>query len=183
MGSFVTDQSLCTADLELLTTARRGDKLALRLVCHRFRTPLLAIVLHKTGDWEGAPAAAETVLEQLCRELLSGILLPCDWASRAMELGAEQSTTVPAAPENGSGLEGLAAIARVAKRRTLRGLLPQLPLPELMALLLAYVDGRRGHEMAGLVAETPAEAAGCLLAAHESAKAALRPLSTAGETQ
>lgn len=181
MGSFVSDQSVCTADLELLSSARRGDIQALRLVCHRFRTPLLAVVLHRTGDWDKSSAAVEPLLEQLCRELLVGSLMPCDWAMRAMELAALHSMPFPTPPDNGSGLEGLGAIARVVKRRALRGLLPQLALPELMSLMLAYVDGRRSHEMTGLIAETPAEAAACFLAAHESAKAALRPLSTAGE--
>ncbi len=54
MGAFATDQTLNDADLGLLTSAQRGEKAALRRVCERFRTPVLAMVLRSTGDWERA---------------------------------------------------------------------------------------------------------------------------------
>jgi hypothetical protein len=174
MGAFATDQTLGDADLELLVAAQCGDKLALRQVCDRFQTPLLAAVLRRTGDWDRAPAAIEPLLERLCSELVTGQLRPPGWAARAMELAWQEPSAAPPAAENGSGLEGLGAIARVVKRRALRTFLPQLPLPELLALLLVYLEKRRPEEMAGLVAATGSEAAACLVRAHEAAQAALK---------
>ncbi len=176
MGAFATDQTLSHSDLELLAAAQRGDKPSLRRVCERFQTPLVALVLHHRGDFERAAGAVEPLLDRLCRELLTGQLMPIRWAARAVELAAEQSPFEHPPAGNGSGLEGLGVIARVVKRRALRASLPQLPLPELMALLLAYLEKRRPEEMAGLVAATPEEAAACLVQAHETAQAVLKQM-------
>lgn len=174
MGAFATDQTLSDPDLELLLAAQRGDKPALRRVCDRFKTPLLALVLRNTGNWERAAVAVDPLLEQLCRELLAGELMAVDWATRALALAAQQSAVGQRPEENGSGLEGLGAIARVVKRRALRSLLPQLPLPELTTLLLAYLENRRPEELVGLVAATPPEAAALLVNAHQRVQSELK---------
>jgi hypothetical protein len=182
VGAFATDQTLNEADLELLTIAQRGDKAALRRVCDRFKTPLLAMLLYETCDWESASHQVETLLERLCRELLAGELMTADWARRCLAV-AEQQPAIENPAENGSGLEGLGSIARVVKRRALRSLLPTLPLPELTALLLVYLDSRRPCDLAGLVADTPEVAAACVVKAHETVQAALKHmLHAAGAT-
>jgi hypothetical protein len=174
VGAFATDLTLSDADLELVASAQRGDKLSLRRLCQRFKTPLLAMVLHHTGDWEHATEQVEPLLEILCRELLRSEILATDWSNRAAILVAQQSAAAAPQPaENGSGLEGLGAVARVVKRRTLRAVLPKLPLPELMVLLLVYLDARRPDEMAGLVASTSAEAAALIVKAHQAVQSEL----------
>ena len=181
VGALATDQTLSEGDLELLDRAQRGDKPSLRAVCHRFQTPLAALLLHSTGDWERAATEVEPLLERLCRELLGGQIAATDWAARAAELAAEQDVSDLTPRDNGSGLEGLGSIPRVVKRRALRALLPQLKLPELTALLLRYLEQRRPEEMAGLVAPTAAEAAACLIRAHEALQSELGRLSVARE--
>ena len=183
MGAFATDQTLCDADLTLLATAQRGHTPSLRAVCDRFQTPLLALLLRNTGDWERAAGALEPLLERLCRELLSGKLVATDWATRAVEVAAEQAVVDRGAVQNGSGLEGLASIPRVIKRRALRAILPQLPLPELLALLLKYIENRGPKSMAGLVAHDAREAGMCLVTAHEAVQSELKRQCAAQEAK
>jgi hypothetical protein len=181
VGALATDQTLSEGDLELLDRAQRGDKQSLRAACNRFQTPLAALLLHSTGDWERAATEVEPLLERLCRELLVGQIVATDWAARATELAAQQDVSDLTPRDNGSGLEGLGSIPRVVKRRALRALLPQLKLPELTALLLRYLEQRRPEEMAGLVAPTAAEAAACLVRAHETLQSELDRLTVSRE--
>jgi hypothetical protein len=172
VGAFAIDQTLASSDLQLLARAQRGDKESLRAVCRRFHAPVLALALHSSGDWAGAAKSAEPILDQLCRELLSGQLVATDWAMRAAELAANVEPDATGASET-SGLEGLGSIPRVVKRKALRQMLPQLPLPELMALLLQYLENRRPEEMVGLVAPNAEEAQRLVVTVHEKLQAML----------
>lgn len=176
MGAFITDRSLPDADLELLARAQRGDKQALRSVCQRFQTLLFALVLHHTEDWVRAAESVEPLLDQLCRELLAGQIVATDWSARAAQLAAEIRPAQAAASAAGSGLDGLGSIPRVVKRRALRQVLPQLPLAELMALLLRYLENRRPEEMVGLIADSTTDVVTLLVSAHDQTLTLLEAL-------
>ena len=168
MCAFATNQSLSEESIELLAMAQRGDRNSLRAVCNRFQLPLAAMVLRNSGDWDLAKAAVEPLLEQLCQELLAGRLTTANWAQRAIELASQQQPRKDGDDDGQvSSLEGLGSIPRVVKRRALRSYLALLPLPELTAVLLAHVEKRKVEDMVGLVADTPSEAATCLVTAHQ----------------
>jgi hypothetical protein len=165
LGSLVTDGTLCDADLTLLAESQRGEPVRLRRVCQRFQTPILAMTLKTTGSLSVAVASVESILYGLLEELLLGHMVAVDWPERA----AMACATVPASgnSEAGQGIDGMELIPRVARRRVIREVLPQMPLPELMALLLKYADHRSPADMVGLVADTPEDASQRLLAAHQ----------------
>ena len=173
VGSFATDQTLSDSDLALLAMAQRGQKESLRAVCQRFRTPLLALLVRGMRDWERASAAVEPLLEQLCGELVRGQLVATDWAARAAESASERAGLAAGSEPPGSGLEGLASIPRVIKRRILRQALPEFPLPELLALLLVHLEHPTPTQMVGLVAGNEPDVQACLVAAYDKAQAAL----------
>ena len=157
MGSFATDQSVCRQDLELLTAAAGGDKRALRAVCDRFKVPVVAVALRAVRDLDRAFDCVEPVLGTLCRGLLGGTFPPGQWALRAVASVNEHSKIQELQPAEASLLDGLGSIPRVARRRIVRSTLPELPLPELTALLLRYIERIPPGEMIGLVAESEAQ--------------------------
>ena len=166
MGGFLADQMLGDDDLKLLASAQRRDAEALRAVCRRFQTPLLAMAVKATGSLSAAARAVGPILESLLEDLLLGNLVATDWAIRAVQ--EIDRLEVPAAePEAGQGLGGMEVIPRVARRRIVRDVLPRLPLAELTALLMKYLDHASPAEMVGIVADTPEEAERLLLQAHE----------------
>ena len=185
MCALATDQSLSEETLDLLAMGQRGDRTSLRAICERFQTPLMAMVLRNTSDWDLAKAAAEPILEQLCQDLLAGRLTPASWAQRAFELAANYTHATDGDTDGrASPMEGLGSIPRVVKRRAVRAHLPLLPLPELMALLLVHLDKRRPEDMVSLVADTEPEAARCLVTAYQMLQSELqRCVQVIGELQ
>jgi hypothetical protein len=160
-------------DFSLLMAARRGDRRALGDVCNRFKLPILALALRATADFDQAAARVEPALEALCRGLASGSVAPHEWARRAADWVALPSVVGDDHERSVSGLEGLESIPRVVRRRVLRQVIPQLPLPELLALLLMYLDQMPVAGMVGLVADSPADVEQRLLAAHDLLQKAL----------
>jgi len=172
MGAFATDQTLNQRDLDLLNRAVQGEKQALVIICRRYKVPVLAVAIRTGFELDQAFESVEPILHQLCDQLLAGSLRPERWTA---ELTAAVHARFQMDGKHADGdatdestLSGLVAIPRLAKRRAVRMLLPQLPLPELTALLLHYVDGLTPAEMVGLVAESESDVAAKLFAVHES---------------
>lgn len=171
MGSFATDQSLHSNDVELLTTAIRGDKLALRLVIERFRIPIFAMAIRTTGDMEHAFALVEPALLSMCRDLLGGQLRPSEWATMVSAYIRRRDDEAAA---DVTLLDSLSRIPRIARRRAVREAMLRLALPELTALLLYYVEKSPPAKMIGLVVETEAGAASVLRDSHRKLLDAVR---------
>jgi hypothetical protein len=167
VASFATDQVLSETDLTLIVAAQQGDRAALRQVCQRFQTPLLAMALKLTRSFDAAVAAVEPMLTTLCQELLLSRFLPVEFAMRALSLSRAIVSPGDEAEDARQGLDGYGAIPRVVKRRAIRQLLPEMPLPELTALLLKHLDRMPPADMVGLVADSLVDVELCLIAAHE----------------
>lgn len=157
MACFAVDQGVSATDFAALSAAVEGDKRALREVCRRFTVPILALALQVSKDLETAVGCVEPTLRRLCSELLSRRFEPQDWSLVLEALVREYGAFRSPSEEGGASLEGITVVQRVVRRRILRQTLPELPLPQLTALLLLHLDGAAPDAMVGLVAGTPTE--------------------------
>jgi DNA-directed RNA polymerase specialized sigma24 family protein len=159
-------------DLELLNRAVRGEKQALVMICRRYKAVVLAVAIRTGCELDRAFESVEPIIHQLCDQLLARRIRPEQWTAELTAAVAARFHTddnqADGDASNASMLSGLDGIPRLAKRRALRMLLPQLPLAELTALLLRYVERYSPAEMVGLVAESESGVAAKLFAAHET---------------
>ncbi len=157
MGAFATNRGLCPDDLGRLQEAVAGDLASLIAVCRRFEVPLLAAAMRHTGSVSEAYPRVEPTLSTLCDELLGGALIPEKWSTRALELLAPRPMgNAELAEESEENLSGslIGEIPRIARRRAVAGALPQLPLPELTAILLRHIRDATAEETVGLAADS-----------------------------
>lgn len=181
MGGFLADQTLGDDDLKLLANAQRRQAGALRAACRRFQTPLLAMAVKATGSLTVAAQKVGPILQMLLEDLVLGNLMATDWAIRAQQ-EVDRLEIPVIEPEVGQGLGGMEVIPRVARRRIVRDVLPRLPLAELTALLMKYLDHASPAEMVGMVADSPEEAERLVLRAHELVQQACDERLAVGES-
>jgi hypothetical protein len=172
MGAFATDQTVVEQDLRTLRAAVQGQRQALVSICQRYEIPVVAVAIQTSGDLERAYACVGQVLEALCRQLLASRFSPEQWASQLTTCVIEyfpvgDAGIVGAETSERSILSGLESIPRIARRRAVSATLPKLPLPELTAILLRYVQRQSASQMVGLVADSEQEVCQRLAAAHE----------------
>ena len=159
-------------DLKTLVAAVHGEQGALFRICERYRMPALAVAIQSCDDLEHAYACVPPQLTSLCRQLLEAWFPPEQWAARlvarVVECSRMSREEVRGVDEtNPSIRSGLEAIPRIARRRAVAAALPNLPLPELTAILLQYVDHRPPSAMVGLVDDTEEKVCRRLITAHD----------------
>lgn len=164
----MSEQSTAQESIEeLLDRARSGDKHALEMVCDRSKVLLLAASLRTGLPWRESVASVPKTLKFFCRKVLDGELEPSSWRTEIVDL-AETAAKLSSTPtESGDGLTGMRAIPRFARRRVIREAVVDLPLPQLVALLLKHVDGAAPAQMVGTAADSESDAADLLAAANE----------------
>ena len=152
--------------------AVQGGKRALRAVCERFKIPILAVSIQHTKNLDHSYKAVQPVLNSLCDGLLDTSFAPESWADQlfrevlAFTRRALQETDSKEEAIQ-SSLSGFASVPRLARRRVIRQILPTLPLPELTAILMQYVDKSSTSDMVGLVDETECAVCERLASAHQ----------------
>lgn len=168
---------------ELLVRARGGDKQALAEVCERSKVLLLAASLRTGLSWRESVASVPQNLTYFCRKVLNGELEPASWREQIVQQAetAARLSTKPAA--EAEGLSGMRAIPRLARRRVLRDSAVELPLPQLVALLLRHIDDAKPAGMLGVAADSEDEAKDLLFAANESLAVALKQAGLAEEEE
>jgi hypothetical protein len=166
MCAWASDQSLAPEDLRRLNSAIHGDVTALADFCERLEIPILAEALRETRDLSLALMLVRPTLQSLCEEYLDGILPPAAWPGRVKSLIAERAKELAKSHDSDSQSSSpqshMTVISRVVRMRAVRSALPDLPLPELLALLMHFYSRSGPGQMVGLVADTPEAASEAL---------------------
>jgi hypothetical protein len=179
MGAFATDHTLCDEDLAALRQAARGDQRALRIICERFKFPVLAAAIRQMKCLERSFAAVQPVLSSLCDGLLNEHFRPESWVDQLLSevAGVARQELKNAESDdaaNPPSLSGFASVPRLARRRIVRESLPELSLPELTAVLMQYLDHCTPSQMVGLVDTTESAVCARLASAHQRLQQALQ---------
>lgn len=160
---------------QLIADAHEGDRTSLVLFCERIRVLVLAIELHVGQSWKDAVAAVPAHLRLLGDHVLNGQLRPDHWREHIVSLVQTAARMEGAhGGDDHPGLSGLAAIPRMAKRRSVRKAMTELPLWNLTAVLAVHLNGASPKELAGFVADSEQEAREVLISAHQALQQAMQ---------